>query len=401
MSAELEDKVEIPPSERQEINRMGDIIRAAQAKPKAADKASAIAPVSAPPNGTPPVESKPAAPKPPEAPAPSPKPVEEDQPPKNAKDWKAVKDIRDKAIAEAKQYQAGWDAAKAEVAALKSEMDTLKKGSVEYDRVKAEHTAAKEQLTAKDKEIKERDDILQRFALEHDPRFKAHYDGEIKLHAASVGQFAPPDAVAKFDAILAMGPSKFRNEQVNALVEELADNRMASNAIVNAYLSINTVEQKKALELSRSAENWALVKAEDQRRMQAEQQAAMEQMKALLDTAHQTAEAELTGLEADTVASFKESTRKVITDRDKGALLSVIKDAAKGKKYDRDIAASSEKITKLEAQVAALTSATPPGGGMGGGKPAIRGGDRGEPNNNDIGGVYHQEMAKRRAQAQR
>lgn len=401
--SETAETVTIPPSERKEINRMGDVIRDAlkMAKP------AAIAPATAPAAPAEPkvdpaskIVTKPATtpPEPKAVPVVAPVPTAKTEPakpsdpepemPKNAKDWKAFKEVREKAVAEAKAVTTERDALKAERDAQKAELETLKKGSAEWEAKKAEYDGTKKQLADQQK-------ILDIVALEHNPKFRDHYDGRIKGYAESIKGFLSNEATAKVDQIFALPPSRLREEQIKALVTELDEtDRVAATLVAQAYGNMAVVEREKSVELGRASENVAQWKASEQKRQQEEFAQRQSHLKAVVDLAHQQTAADLDGAdEADAVA-FKEDTRKLVFgELDQQSVLRVASLAAKGRKYDKTIAERDETIAKLQTQVAELTSASPPANGTGGGDRVQH--RNGPPDNTDIGGKYQAALAQR------
>lgn len=400
-------EITIPPSERKEIVKMGDAFREAMKKPQA------IAPAPPPPAPAATPKPAPAGPKddpatkltpklpaasPATAPAPAPVPVPEAKPsdpepemPKNAKDWKAFKELKAKADAEAKQATAEAAALKAEAAAQKAELETLKKGSAEWERVKADYEGTKKQLTDQQK-------ILDIVALEHNPKFQEHYTNRIKGYAESIKGFLAGEVAGKVDQIFALPPSRLRDEQIKALVTELDEtDRVAATAISNAYVNMAVVERERATELGRASENVAQWKASEQKRHQEEQAARQSHLNAVLDLANQQTAADLEGAEQADAVSFKEDTRRLVYgELDQPSMLRIATYASKGRKYDKTIAERDEMIAKLQTQVAELTSASPPANGTGGGQHIPN--RRGPADNTDIGNRFRAEMAKKQGQ---
>lgn len=382
-----------PPTERQSVNRMADAFRKQMANKMPANTKppaqTAIAPAAPPakPAAPPAKPAEKPAEQPPPAPSPAPPPTAptpasvkpptapdgEPAMPKNAKDWKAHNEVKDRAISEAKQAKAEADALKQEALNLKAELETLKRGTTEYDRVKTEYEAVK----------KERDEFqgfVERFALAELPKFKEHYEGEIKSIAAGVKSFISPEAATKLDIILAMPMSRSREEQIKLFIAELDEtDRLGANAVANAYLNISVVERKKAAELDKASENLAAARAVEQKRQQEQQATLQQQQKTLVDIVHQRVAPELEGEEQGVAARFKEQMRQLVTSElDQKGLLEVVGYAAKGQKYDKAISERDFKIVTLEAQVSELTSAQPQVNGTGGSPPA-----RQQPYNND------------------
>lgn len=382
------DDGKLPPSQRQGINSMGDKFREAQK-----GKPAAIAPATAPPKPAEAPKPAPAAPPSPTAapaPATTPKPAEvEPEMPKNAKDWKSFKEAKEKVTAEAKAAAAERDALKAEQAALKAELDTLKKGSAEYERVKSEHEALRKQYDTQQ-------EIIDRVALEHTPKFQEHYMGRIKGFADGLSGLVTGEALTKAQQLLSLQPSALRKDGIKALIGELqeAGDHVAASAVTNAFLNISIIEGERNTELARASENMNVWKANQAKREQEEQAELQRFRKALTETAYQRIDPELAGGDPEVIKHLKEQTRQFIDGKiSEDNLLDIVTHAAKGRKYDDTVKTLLEQVETLKTQVAELTSATPPANGTGGGTRINSG--RGLPDNSEVGSKFRAEVAKR------
>lgn len=401
MSAAVEDAP--PPTERAEINKMADAFRdkMRETNPEnttrlpaaiAAAPAAPPAPPAAPAKPAAPVKpaDKPAAPAPAPTPAPEPpKPDVEPEMPKNAKDWKAFKEVKDKALADFRQADTERNTLKTEAAALKAELESLRKGSAEYERVKTEH---QETL----KTLAERDEILSKVFVEHDPRFQNHFTNRITAIKSDVESIVGKDLAPKVDAILSMAPSKHRDEQIDAIVADLTPWQQAR--LGNVYQQIHSTERERQAELDKAGENKKLLLAERERK-EKEQTAQIEHnRRAMIEDVNHKIEPELAGLDAATSSHLKSTLHKVVTgDVSRDEFLNVLTNAVRGHKYDKDTSALKEENAKLQAQVSELQGAQPPTNGTGGSPPNRS--EQGEPTpertGRELGDTFRKTLNKR------
>lgn len=390
-----------PPDSRKAINKMADAFRgklkeSMPTNTESVPKPTQIAPATPPPpapasNGeVPPPAPAPAA-QPPKPATPPAAPTE----PKNSKDWKALHEVKDQAVAEAKALKAERDTLKQQMDASKAELDTLRKGTSEYERVKSEHEASR-------KELATLQGIVDRVALEHTPKFQEHFTNRIKAFSAGLGALVTGDALTKAQQLLELPPSQVRKEGVKALIAELhaADDHVAAMALTNAFQNINLVEGERSAELARASENMSQWKAAQAKREQDDFAELQNQRKVLIEAANQRIDPELAGAEPETAKHLKEQARRFISGEiDRDNLLDVITHAAKGRKYDADTTALKAEVEKLRTQVAELTSATPPANGTGGGhRISAPTGDPMAQSGQAAGKKFREELAKRQGQ---
>lgn len=385
-----------PPASKEGISKMADAFRKqmSEAHPENAKRVPPQA-ATAPPAPKEPKAAEPvkAAPMPSPSPAPSPAKAPEVDPsmPKNAKDWKAHNEVKEKAIAEAKQFRAEADALKQEAATLKAELDGLKKGTAEYERVKSEHEATKKQLG-------EYQEIINRFSLENDPRFQAHYNEKRKLGVdIAKATVTSPEMAAKLESILALSPSRQRDEQIMALGAEMDDFGRAR--LASAYVQIEQIEREKHQELSRSAENLAKAREVETKRQQMELAAMQAQQKTFVETVFQRIDPELEGADKNESATFKEQMRQIATNSfEPKVFLEVAGLAAKGRKFDATVNALKEENAKLQAQVQELTAANPTPNGTGSGQPVRRTSGAPDSTGRELGNRFREALSKRQAE---
>lgn len=377
---------------------MADAFRDALKKP------TAIAPAPAPAK---PAEPKPdpaskPAPKPPEtkpaaapapvpAPGPSPEKVEPTAPELKGKAreaWDKLETTMRTHKAEADKYKSEREELANQTVSLKAELETLKKGSAEYERVKSEFDGTKKQL-------EEFQGIINRFALEQDPRFKNHYDNRIKQLSGTAKDFITGAALTKFEEIAALPMSRHKAEQIKAFIAEMDEtDRMAATAAANIFVQMQSIELERQGELAKSSENLAQARTMALKQQQEEQAQRQSHLKAVVDLAHQQIAPELDGSEESEAAAFKETTRKLVFgELDQKDLLHVAVYAAKGRKYDSAIAALKEENAKLQSQVAELTASNIPANGTGGGERVQR--RNGPHDNSDIGPKFQTALAQR------
>lgn len=377
MSAAAE--VEAPPPAERKV--MGDKFRnsIADAMPdntKPVQRAIAAAPPK--PAEKPP--EKPASQPKPETPAPAPAPAPQpaEQPngelkgkareafDKLEKAYQQQKSDSEKFKAELDKLQPQFGSITAERDVARAELETLRKGTEQYKAVEAR--------------AKELEDVVQRFALEQDPRFQAHYNQKIQLGKDIAKGTLAGDAAVKLDQILNMPPSRIRDEQMMALGAELDDFSRAR--LASAYVQIESIEREKHAELSRSAENLSKAREAALRQQQMEQAAREQQQKTFVDTLYQRIDPELQDVQD--APAFKEQMRQLATNTlDHNGFLEVAGYAAKGRKYDSTVTALKEENTKLQAQVQELTAAQPSPNGTGGSAPVRK--DNSEPTAQNMG----------------
>lgn len=349
-----EEVVDIPASEKVAINRMADKFKDAMKGLKTPPPA-AIAPVETPKPAEAP-KPAPAAPAP--APAEAPKPAEPAQQngeaaipeiPKTHKDWKALKEVKDKYQKDYETLKPQFDSLTAEKSAaiaerdqIKAELAEAKKGTAEHAELKAEYEKAKQ--------------FVDEFYVERSPQFQSHFGQRLQAAKMEAAKAVGPEHADKIKAAFEIPASKYRYEQVKAIGLELDDYDRA--ALVRAYGNLEDTERDREAELAKAPEN---------RKKLAELEAKQQQERAAQDTTQRNAvwakviaqiDPELIGYaEADTIKTAAK--RVIYREGGPDEFVSVVSDAARWRRHKSSLVEKDERIAKLEGQLAEMQASNP------------------------------------------
>lgn len=342
------------------------------------------------------------APKPAEPPAPASAPTPAPPVPPEPKPAEPAGELKGKAREAFEKLEKAMQSHKADAEKFRAELDKLQP---QFGAITAERDVARSEVEtlrkgseahkAAESRLKELEDVVQRFALAEDPVFKAHYNNRLDLTKEIAKSRVTGELATRLEHILAMPPSKAREEQMIALGAELDEFSRAK--LAHAYFQIESIEGERHAELARSAENLSKAREVALRKQQMDQAALEAQQKTFVDTVYQRIDPELAG--ADDAPAFKEKMRLLATNGlDHNGFLEVAGYAAKGRKHDAVVTALKEELAKSQAQVEALTAAQPSPNGTGGSPPARR--DNSEPTaqntGREVGKTFRDELAKRR-----
>lgn len=347
-----EEVVDIPATEKVAINRMADKFKAAMKG--LPTEPAAIAPVETPP-------AKPAEPKPaekpatPPAPAPTPTPApaktEPEIPdlPKTTKDWNALKEVRDKYKKDYETLKPQFDSLATEKAALVAERDAAKvaleeakKGTAEYEQLKTEHEQAKK--------------LVDEFYVERSPQFQSHFGQRLQAAKMEATEAVGQEHAEKIKSVLENPPSKYRDEQIKAIVAELDE--FERGRVINAYQELYRIERERAAELAKAPENRKKLAAIEEQQAQERTAHNVKMRTGFLEDINKQLEPELNGFpEAEAI---KTAVKKVIfNEASAPEYTALIADAARWRRHKSSIAEKDEHIAKLESQLAEIQASNP------------------------------------------
>lgn len=375
--------IEMRPSEKVEINKMGDAFRGALEKsiPRGNKPAPAVQgkSSSAPQSPARPQASAPQQPKPAEqAPAAQDEhpatngATDEEVLPKNARDWKAHNEVKNRAINEAKQYKAKADE-------LQKRLELATKGIAAQEEVKAVSARAE---TA--------EGLIKQFFISKLPQFQEHYGGLTKATVAAAVEAAGEHGDAnRIGQIFALPPGKMRDDLFKSMADELPDFERA--AVIGAYVDLKKIDREKESEILKADQGFAALREQQAKQEQAQQLEVLQRRAALVAHVHAHVESELEGMDAQLVTETKATTRAMIEGRlPAQGYADLLVDHARLKKAVIVEAQLREENAKLQIQVAELTSASPPANGTGGSPPMRK--QHGPPDNSDLGNNYRKAL---------
>lgn len=155
-------------------------------------------------------------------------PTQEEWRPKGEKAGKQWDDLKAKHTAELAPLKAEVERTKAELAAARANGDP--------DEVKA----IKQQL-------KEYQELIREVAIERDPGFKQKFEPREKM-AIDAARLAAGDKGAKLETLLKLFPSPWRDEQINAIKDELSDS--SKIRIENSLRMLDLIDLEKQSEIA-------------------------------------------------------------------------------------------------------------------------------------------------------
>lgn len=380
--------IEIPPREQVALNGMGEKFSAALAasKPKLKEAAqvpvaqskgrSASAAQSQRETGqkidsseTTTTEPKPDAPSPAQ---PATNGTTDDEVPKSAKDWRKLKEARDKGFAERDT--------------LKAERDALNKRLSELAALKG----TQDDVAETKKQLAERDRILEQVALDKHPTFRKQMvervEGSMREARAAVG----PELAPKLEQVMALAPVE-RDAELEKLSAGLSEfNRVR---LANSYAALQKTENDYLAAKENSSETMRQLQEAEQRKSLEQQEHIVRQKNLLVAHIETEIDADFAGAEPEIIQGVKDTVRKAVSGNiDTQSYVGLFKDAARGRRSATVEAALKEEISKLQTQVSELSSATPPVYGTGGSPPIKR--QLGPPTNDDVGDKFRKALRK-------
>lgn len=350
-----EEAVDLPATEKVAINRMADKFKAlVKGLPVPPPEPAAIAPVDPPkpaeaPKPAPAPTPAPAEPKP-AAPAPDPAPTLPTETKGQARQaFEALEGLKNKYQKDYETLKPQYDSLSTEKAALAAERDQAKaaleeakKGTAAYEELKKEYEQAKK--------------LVDEFYVERSPQFQSHFGERLQTAKLEAIEAVGVDHAAKITAALEIPASKFREEQVKAIGLELDEWDRA--ALMRAYGQLKATEKERAAELAKAPENRKKL-AEIEAKEQQERVASMTKMRAgFLEDIIRQIEPDLTGFpEAEAIKLALK--RVIFNEAPAPEYTSLLADGARHRRYKSSITEKDELITKLQAQVNELQSASP------------------------------------------
>lgn len=346
MSAAAEETVEIPPSEKAQINSMANAFKEAV---KTIAKPAAIAPAEPP--------AKPAE-KPSEAPKPTEKPHDKPAEQPKPSDPAQNNELKGKAREQfenleklMKKYKGDYESLKAQTDSVSAERDDLKTKLEAASKGTAEYEAAKQRLDEYDK-------IVKQFYIEHDPQFQSHFGQRISSAVLEAKEAVGPELSSKIETALQFPPSPYRDRQVAELAEGLDD--FSKAALVTAYTELKRTERDRAAQLSNSKENHKKLLEVQSKQAREEAEKANQHRMLLLNQVNAQIDPDLVGVEPTVAASIKESVAKIVTgSASTEDYVQFLIRGAKSHKLSALEKEKDEKIAKLEAQLSELQTTQP------------------------------------------
>lgn len=391
----MEDTIEMPPSEKVEINKMGDAFRGALEKsiPRGNKPAPAVqgksssapqSPARPQANGT--TQPKPAAadtttgtPEKSVEQAPGAQDehatngaTDEEVLPKNARDWKAHNEVKNRAINEAKQYKAKADE-------LQKRLELAQKG-----------VAAQEEVRAVSARAETAEGLIKQFFISKLPQFQEHYGAltaaTVSAAVEAAGEHADKDRIGQ---IFALPPGKMRDDLFKSMADELPDFERA--AVIGAYVDLKKIDRDREGEILKADQGFKALQEQQAKVDRERQLAAIQQRALLVNHVWNRIDDELSGLDAEIVTEAKATTRAMIEGKLNAPEYSeLLVDHARAKRAVIVEAQLREENAKLQIQVAELTSVQPPANGTGGSPPMRK--QTGPPDNSDLGNNYRKAL---------
>lgn len=168
--------------------------------------------------------------------------------PKAAERFKKIELRAYEAEQKAKQIAAEKDAEKA---ALQKQIQDF--------ALKASKTDQPSEVEAMKKQVEEWQAIVEKSAIQEDPRFKARYDGQISSEIEETKKMVAADNSGELAELMAIPVSKKRNERIKEIIDGLDD--LDRIKVLNAVAKVDRISSEKASELSRWKENKIHVEA--------------------------------------------------------------------------------------------------------------------------------------------
>lgn len=297
----------------------------------------------------------------PNDPSKQPEASQEPEPPNftsaKAKDWKAVKEAKEAAEKQAKDWQ---------------EKYTLTTKEYEEFRKKAGDPAQTEALKKQFEELQKQRDALEEKVrtvdLSQDDRFNAEFNDKFKF-AIDKAKDAAGDHAERVEQLLNLPPSKWRKERLSEIRDELAGFDQGQLDI--AVAAFDQARADRDVRLKNSKETYIKLKQADQEKQLHEQrlysQKAEAAMNAVLSVARETTDAFKKTEDADHNSFVEQSEQFVtkffkrqLTDTEQ-ALLPVL--AMEAKRYsERVVPAMAKKIAELEEALKQYKGGTPSNG---------------------------------------
>lgn len=354
-----EESVQVPPGEKQAINRMADHLKgaikaiqnpqpakpAAIASPEKPPEKPAAKPESKPANNDKPAETPPEVKpdKPPEKPAAKTEEKPAEKSPAR-EHFKALEADRDRFREEVSKLKPEYEQAKAQLAELQSKLEQTSKLQPEYEQAK--------------QKLEEYQKIVKELYVERDPQFQAHFGQRISTAVLEAKEAVGVELSSKIEQVLQVPPSNFRDQQVAELAEGLND--FSKAALVSAYTELKRAERERKAELQKASENYAKLQEVQAKRQQEESEKAAETRNALLAHVNSQIEPELTETDPELAKTIKENVKRMVHgEMDAKGYTNVLVYAARGQKAEAILKSKDEQIAKLEAQLAELQTAQP------------------------------------------
>lgn len=240
----------------------------------------------------------------------------------------------------------------------------------EITKLKAAPKVDTEQLETLKKQNAELDEIVKRTAIEHHPKFKAHYD-DGKEQLISTAKEIVGEKLAKDVQKLLTDPS---DEAFDKLTEEIGSFKAAQVASIASQ--IKKLEGERANELKNAKGAYAEVMKRQQEQVQEQQERYVRQLESAADKAIKSAAEEIVFREAEGeddwnkgVQERREQIKSIVKgDLNPNDKAQLAMQAIAGHKYRELFHAQVQVIRALKGELKDLKSAEPvPGAGTGGG----------------------------------
>lgn len=234
---------------------------------------------------------------------------------------------------------------------------------------------APEEIEKTKKQLSEYETLVNRFYLEHDPKFKASFDAKIEKVVGKAKKAVGEENAERVEQILRMPDGPLRDEQLRQLTSDL-DDELGRTRLIQAIDDYSEVIDQRNGELAKAGENLKALKnfdevksAEQKKQIMAERLTVMEQIVA--NAAKQFEEFQpAEGNEAhnamvkENLAYVKNWMSEDLTHADQ-AKLAVW--AVKGIRSANKEAALTAMVSKLQEQIKDMTAVQPRIDASGGG----------------------------------
>jgi hypothetical protein len=329
-----EPAVDLPPSERKEINSMAEKFRnltqgieATPASPQAAKSSDHQAQPAAADANTEPKAAAPDVMLPGEVKG------------KARKAFETLEQLKNK-------FQKDAEAAQKKLA----EFEKGTKPVAEYEKLVAEHGTLKASLA-------ERDEIIKRAWLAEHPTFRAHYESKSQAAIAEARAAAGEHDAEELDEILKLPAGEQRDTRVSEFAVLLDDSR--ADDLRDAYRSLKRIESEKAAELQKAGANVEILKQQAAAQAREQEIAELRRKASLVQFVKAELAQDLAGMGTDEAQGIVTDIEKFVRGADAKVWVDTLVSAGKWRASQKAMREKDELITKLQNQLNEIQSSTP------------------------------------------
>jgi hypothetical protein len=186
-----------------------------------------------------------------------------------AKDWRRVHALKDYHANQAEQLRR-------ELEAARSSKPTTANGQLPPE--------IQQQLTTLQQE---RDTILAKLeavAVEKSPRFEAAFKPRVEAAITTAKGVVGPDRADRVAQLLALPESSYRDEQLEALVQDIGPTTLRAQKLLQAVAEVDRVAQEKQAVLAQGSQFYKQFQAEEQQAIQRQRQERQAQLESTFNT---------------------------------------------------------------------------------------------------------------------